>query len=285
MVSQRLSYVECPRDAMQGIASPIATTDKIALGKKLLSCGFDVLDCGSFVNPATIPQMADSAEVVQALSPIKGSCKLLVIVANMRGALRACSLPGVDYLGFPFSVSEEFQRRNTNSSRSEAYIRLGKIQALAKAAGKEVVAYISMGFGNPYGEAYSEDEVLEWVNRIRALGIRRISLADTTGIAQTTSIRVLFQALSQTDLLVSAHFHALPGQWEEKVHAALESGCRQFEGAFGGFGGCPMAKNELTGNLPTEEVVPWLIDRGQLETQMDIQAFHEARLFAQEVYG
>jgi hydroxymethylglutaryl-CoA lyase len=270
---------------MQGIARPIATVDKIALGKTLLSCGFDVLDCGSFVNPATIPQMADSAEVVQALTPIKGPTKLLVIVANMRGALRACSLPGIDYLGFPFSVSEEFQRRNTNSSRSEAYIRLGKIQALAKAAGKEVVAYISMGFGNPYGDAYSEEEVLDWVNRIRTLGIRRISLADTTGMAQTSSIRVLFKALSQTDLVVSAHFHALPGQWEEKVQAALESGCRQFEGAFGGFGGCPMAKNELTGNLPTEEIIPWLVKRGQLETQIDLKAFHEALQLAQKVYG
>lgn len=285
MLSHRLSYVECPRDAMQGIKYPIATIDKIELGKKLLTCGFDVLDCGSFVNPATIPQMADSAEVVQALSPIKGSCKLLVIVANLRGALRACSLPGVDYLGFPFSVSEEFQRRNTNSSRSEAYVRLGKIQALAKAAGKEVVAYISMGFGNPYGDAYSEEEVLDWVNRIRSLGIRRISLADTTGLAQTSSIRVLFQALSQTDLVVSAHFHALPGQWQEKVSAALESGCRQFEGAFGGFGGCPMAKNELTGNVPTEEVVPWLINQGQLKTQIEIGAFKEALLLAQKVYG
>ncbi len=285
MPSNRLSYVECPRDAMQGIARPISTADKIALGKRLLACGFDVLDCGSFVNPATIPQMADSADVVQALSPIKGDCKLLVIVANMRGALRACSLPGVDYLGFPFSVSEEFQRRNTNSSRSEAYIRLGKIQALAKAAGKEVVAYISMGFGNPYGDAYSEEEVLEWVTRIRELGIRRISLADTTGMAQTASIRHLFKVLSQSDIIVSAHFHALPGQWEEKVQAALESGCRQFEGAFGGFGGCPMAKNELTGNLPTEEVIPWLIHNGQLESQLNLNAFPEARHWAQDVYG
>lgn len=270
---------------MQGIKHPIATLDKIELGKKLLTCGFDVLDCGSFVNPATIPQMADSVDVIQALSPIKGSCKLLVIVANLRGALRACSLPGVDYLGFPFSVSEEFQRRNTNSSRSEAYVRLGKIQALAKAAGKEVVAYISMGFGNPYGDAYSEEEVLEWVSRIQRLGINRISLADTTGMAQTSSIRLLFQALSKTDLVVSAHFHALPGQWEEKVRAALESGCRQFEGAFGGFGGCPMAKNELTGNVPTEEVVPWLIGQGQMESQINVRAFQEALQFAQEVYG
>ncbi|MFM1897798.1 MAG: hypothetical protein RL577_38 [Bacteroidota bacterium] len=285
MISHRLSYVECPRDAMQGIKHPIATLDKIELGKKLLTCGFDVLDCGSFVNPATIPQMADSVDVIQALSPIKGSCKLLVIVANLRGALRACSLPGVDYLGFPFSVSEEFQRRNTNSSRSEAYVRLGKIQALAKAAGKEVVAYISMGFGNPYGDAYSEEEVLEWVSRIQRLGINRISLADTTGMAQTSSIRLLFQALSKTDLVVSAHFHALPGQWEEKVRAALESGCRQFEGAFGGFGGCPMAKNELTGNVPTEEVVPWLIGQGQMESQINVRAFQEALQFAQEVYG
>jgi hydroxymethylglutaryl-CoA lyase len=285
MLSYRLSYVECPRDAMQGIKHPIATLDKIELGKKLLTCGFDVLDCGSFVNPATIPQMADSVDVIQALSPIKGSCKLLVIVANLRGALRACSLPGVDYLGFPFSVSEEFQRRNTNSSRSEAYVRLGKIQALAKAAGKEVVAYISMGFGNPYGDAYSEEEVLEWVSRIQRLGINRISLADTTGMAQTSSIRLLFQALSKTDLVVSAHFHALPGQWEEKVRAALESGCRQFEGAFGGFGGCPMAKNELTGNVPTEEVVPWLIGQGQMESQINVKAFQEALQFAQDVYG
>ncbi|MFZ9970909.1 MAG: hydroxymethylglutaryl-CoA lyase [Bacteroidia bacterium] len=280
----RLEYVECPRDAMQGIQRPISTQAKIELCLTLLQCQFDILDCGSFVNPATIPQMADSAEVIQAIAPHKGRTKLLVIVANLRGALRACSLPGVDYLGFPFSVSEAFQRRNTNSSRSEAYIRLAKIQALAKAAGKEVVAYISMGFGNPYGEPYSEEEVLTWVRQIQKLGIRNISLADTTGQASPSSIHYLFQSLCHSDLHVSAHFHAQPQAWMEKVKSAYDSGCRRFEGAFGGFGGCPMAKDDLTGNVPTEQVLPWLISQGD-DHSLITEAFEKAAEVARNTYG
>lgn len=261
-----LIFVECPRDAMQGIKTNIPTEIKIKYIQHLLSIGFDVLDCGSFVNPESIPQMADTAEVLSAIQLQNTKTKLLVIVANERGALRAASFNHISYLGYPFSISETFQRRNTNANREEAYRRLAKIQDIAKASNKEVVAYLSMAFGNPYGDEYSSEEIVEWGLKIAALGIRTISLADTIGSATETQIAEIFSLVQSKlpHLNVGLHLHAKPGEWEIKIKAAFDHGCRRFDGAMGGFGGCPMAKDELVGNIPTEEVLPWLLRASQI---------------------
>ncbi len=260
-VSQSFEYIECPRDAMQGIKTIIPTAVKISYLSKLLELGFDVLDCGSFVNPESIPQMADTAEVIQAISGIETKTKLLVIIANERGALRAAAYTKIAYLGFPFSISETFQRRNTNASREEAYRRLAKIQDIALASGKEVVAYLSMAFGNPYNDPYSIEEIIDWGMRISALGIRTISLSDTIGSASAEQIATIFKQISEKlpHLHIGVHLHAKAVDWQEKVHAAAANGCKRFDGALGGFGGCPMAKDELVGNIPTEGVLPYLM--------------------------
>ncbi|MFM8995631.1 MAG: hydroxymethylglutaryl-CoA lyase [Bacteroidota bacterium] len=262
-----LTLVECPRDAMQGIKTFIPTAVKVSYLKTLLIQGFDVLDCGSFVNPESIPQMADTAEVIQAISEVETDTKLLVIVANERGALRAVAFPKIKYLGFPLSVSETFQKRNTNASREEAFRRLARIQDIGLASGKEVVAYLSMAFGNPYGDAWSAEEVADWASKIASLGIRTLSLADTTGSANKDVLGELFEAIQQClpHVHVGVHLHANPAESLEKVKAAYEHGCRRFDGALGGFGGCPMAKDELVGNIPSEIAFPWLAKQANRE--------------------
>ncbi len=255
-----LTLVECPRDAMQGIKTFIPTEVKVAYLKTLLAQGFDVLDCGSFVNPESIPQMADTAEVIQAISEVETETKLLVIVANERGALRAVAYPKIKYLGFPLSVSETFQKRNTNASREEAFRRLARIQDIAVASGKEVVAYLSMAFGNPYGDEWSPQEVAEWASKIASLGIRTLSLADTVGSANGDDLGKLFEIIQHRlpHIILGVHLHANPSESLEKVKAAYAHGCRRFDGALGGFGGCPMAKDDLVGNIPSEIAFPWL---------------------------
>ncbi|MFN5888823.1 MAG: hydroxymethylglutaryl-CoA lyase [Bacteroidota bacterium] len=259
--AKKLIYVECPRDAMQGIKQFIPTAIKINYIKHLLTLGFDVLDCGSFVNPESIPQMADTAEVLQGITSIESDTKLLVIIANERGALRAASFSNIHYLGYPFSISETFQRRNTNASRDEAYRRLAKIQDIAVASNKEVVAYISMAFGNPYGDSCSAEDIIEWGQKIAALGIRTISLADTIGSATANSITSIFTEVKRKlpHLNIGLHLHAKPMDWRSKIEAAYNAGCKRYDGAMAGFGGCPMANDELVGNIPTEEVLPWLL--------------------------
>jgi len=260
-VKQReFSIVECPRDAMQGISKFIPTAVKIEYIKSLLKCNFDVLDCGSFVNPESVPQMADTSEVIAAISEVETNTKFLVIVANERGALRAVAYPKIKYLGYPFSLSETFQRRNTNSTQQDAFIRLAKIQEIAEASHKEVVAYISMAFGNPYGDEYNTEMAIHWAEKIGSLGIRTISLADTTGQATIENIQTLFGNLVNhlPHIEFGAHFHAKPFDWEDKIAAAIENGCRRFDGAILGFGGCPFAKDELVGNLPTEHLIKFL---------------------------
>ena len=252
--------VECPRDAMQGIKHFIPTEMKIAYMKELLKVGFDVLDCGSFVHPSAVPQMADTPEVIRAIESIDSKSELLVIVANERGAVRAAAFGRIRYLGFPFSVSETFQKRNTNSTRENAFITLKKIAEIARVSGKQVVCYISMGFGNTYGDYYSEEEVLEWVSRIKELGINTISLADTTSQASPLNIKSLYQKCITffPDLNFGVHLHAAPFQWEDKVKAAIDAGCRRIDSAMLGFGGCPFAKDDMVGNLPTELLLDWL---------------------------
>lgn len=260
MKQREFSIVECPRDAMQGISQFIPTKSKINYISSLLKCNFDVLDCGSFVNPESVPQMADTAEVISAISEVETNTKLLVIVANERGALRAVAFPKIKYLGYPFSLSETFQKRNTNSTQQDAFIRLAKIQEIALASNKEVVAYISMAFGNPYGDVYNSEMAMYWADKIGSLGIRTISLADTTGQAELEDIKNLYGNLVNhfPHIEFGSHFHAKPFDWEEKVTVAVENGCRRFDGAILGFGGCPFAKDELVGNIPTEHLIAFL---------------------------
>ena len=257
-----LTLVECPRDAMQGIKTFIPTAVKIQYLTTLLRQGFDVLDCGSFVNPESIPQMADTAEVIQAISEVETNTELLVIVANERGALRAVAYPKIKYLGFPLSVSETFQKRNTNASREEAFRRLARIQDIAVASGKEVVAYLSMAFGNPYGDDWSAQEVAEWASKIASLGIRTISLSDTIGSANGETLGELFEVIQDRlpHVKVGVHLHASPTDCLVKIQAAYARGCRRFDAALGGFGGCPMAKDDLVGNIPSDIAFPWLAE-------------------------
>ena len=285
MKTHGLTLVECPRDAMQGIKTFIPTAVKIQYLTTLLQQGFDVLDCGSFVNPESIPQMADTAEVIQAISEIETNTKLLVIVANERGALRAVAYPKIKYLGFPLSVSETFQKRNTNASREEAFRRLARIQDIAVASGKEVVAYLSMAFGNPYGDDWSSKEVAEWASKIASLGIRIISLSDTVGSANAEQLGDLFSEIRERlpHVEVGVHLHAKPNEWLAKVEAAYNHGCRRFDAALGGFGGCPMAKDDLVGNIPSEGAFSWLSQQEPGGLTMKIQ-WDELRSLAQKTY-
>ncbi len=265
--------VECPRDAMQGISEIIDTEKKVKYLQSLIPKGFDVLDCGSFVNPSAVPQMADTAEVIQKIAEfrdemqITSHSKFLVIVANQRGAARASAFPSIDFLGYPFSVSEEFQRRNTNSTRENAFLELAKIQEIAVSAGKKVVAYISMGFGNPYGEEYSAELVFKWAERIASLGIRTISISDTTSTATPELIKILYTTLipKLPHVKFGAHLHAAPYDWQNKVNACIESGVKRFDGAILGFGGCPFAKNEMVGNIPTEGLLNFLKEKYEFD--------------------
>lgn len=254
---ENVEIVECPRDAMQGIKQFIPTGIKIKYITKLLSGGFDVLDCGSFVSPAAVPQMADTAEVIDAISKIETSTELLVIVANERGAIRAAAYPKIKYLGYPFSISETFQRRNTNQSRQDAFLQLAKVQEIALASNKQVVAYISMAFGNPYGDEHTNEMIIEWAEKIAGLGIRVISLADTTGLATPEQIEKTYLKLIPhlPHVKIGGHFHATLADSTSKIEAALRAGCRRLDGAILGFGGCPFAKDELVGNVPTELLV------------------------------
>ncbi len=266
MKPRDFKIVECPRDAMQGMSTFIPTDIKIDYLKSLLACNFEVLDCGSFVNPESVPQMADTNEVISAISEVETDTKLLVIVANERGALKAVIHPKIKYLGYPFSLSETFQRRNTNSTQQDAFIRLAKIQEIAEASGKEVVAYISMAFGNPYNDVYHAEMAMQWAEKIGSIGVRTISLADTTGQAQISDIQSIFSNLIPhfPHIEFGAHFHAKPFDWEHKIKAAVNEGCKRFDGALLGYGGCPFAKDDLTGNIPTEHLLTFLKNEGHL---------------------
>lgn len=244
---------------MQGLKSFIPTATKAAYINQLLKVGFDTIDFGSFVSPKAIPQMRDTAQVLAALDLSDTSSKLLAIVANQRGAHDAIEFPEINYLGFPFSVSETFQMRNTNSSIEESLTRVEDIQAICQKSGKEMVLYISMGFGNPYGDPWNVDIVSKWVDRLVGLDIKIFQLSDTIGVASPESISYLFEHLlpAYPDIEIGAHFHTTPTTWREKVSAAYENGCRRFDGAIKGFGGCPMAKDDLTGNMPMEHLIDY----------------------------
>ncbi|SCX90321.1 hydroxymethylglutaryl-CoA lyase [Nonlabens sp. Hel1_33_55] len=256
---EKVKIIECPRDAMQGIKDMIPTADKVQYIQSLLRCGFDTLDFGSFVSPRAIPQMVDTAEVLAQLDLSKTDSKLLAIVANLRGAQDACEHPEIDYLGYPFSISENFQMRNTHKTIAQSVELLQEILDLAFTKGKKVVVYISMGFGNPYGDPWNVDVVGEWTEKLSAMGVEILSLSDTVGTSDPESIDYLFSNLipKYPKIEFGAHLHTTPDKWHEKIDAAYKAGCRRFDGAIQGFGGCPMAKDELTGNMPTEKMVSY----------------------------
>lgn len=244
---------------MQGIKSFIPTTQKVQYIQSLLGCGFNTVDFGSFVSPKAIPQMRDTAEVLAQLDLSKTQSNLLAIVANLRGATDACQHPEIDYLGYPFSISENFQMRNTHKTIAQSVNTLQEILELAYTHNKQVVTYISMGFGNPYGDPWNVDIVGEWTEKLAAMGIRILSLSDTIGSSTPSSIDTLFSNLipQYPTIEFGAHLHTTPTAWHEKVDAAYKAGCIRFDGAIQGFGGCPMAKDELTGNMPTEKMLSY----------------------------
>ncbi len=271
-----LKIIECPRDAMQGIKEFIPTTTKVSYINELLKVGFDTIDFGSFVSPKAIPQMRDTEEVLKNLDLSKTNSKLLAIVANERGAQDAASFDEIKYLGYPFSVSETFQQRNTNSSIEESVKRLEKINTIATKSNKELVVYLSMGFGNPYGDEWSPEVVIDWAEKIAdRFGIKIVALSDTIGVAEPGVITSLFNALipALPHVEFGAHLHTTPDTYHEKVKSAFGAGCRRFDGALKGYGGCPMAKDDLTGNMPTEKMIYWFkehnISTGLNETALD----------------
>ncbi|APY00683.1 hydroxymethylglutaryl-CoA lyase [Lacinutrix venerupis] len=259
-MKHQVKVIECPRDAMQGIKDFIPTEKKVQYIQSLLRVGFDTIDFGSFVSPKAIPQMVDTAQVLAQLDLSKTTSKLLSIIANTRGADDACKHPEIDYLGYPFSISENFQMRNTHKTIAQSVVTLQEILNRADQANKEVVVYISMGFGNPYGDPWSVEIVGEWTERLSKMGVKILSLSDTVGTSNPENIDYLFSNLipQYKDIEFGAHLHTTPTTWFEKVDAAYKAGCRRFDGAIQGFGGCPMAKDDLTGNMPTEKVLSYL---------------------------
>jgi hydroxymethylglutaryl-CoA lyase len=254
-----MKITECPRDAMQGIRQFIPTELKAEYLNQLLKVGFDVIDFGSFVSPKAIPQLQDTAEVLKKLDLSKTKSKLLAIIANTRGAEDACKFEEINYLGFPFSISETFQQRNTNSSIAESLIRVGEIQNLCIQHKKEMVVYISMAFGNPYGDIWNSDIVIDWTKKLSGMGIKIIALADTIGCSTPDNINYLFSNLIPEfkNVQIGAHLHSTKEKAMEKIVAAYKSGCRSFDVAIHGFGGCPMAADDLTGNMATEDLIEY----------------------------
>jgi len=280
-----MKLIECPRDAMQGLPEFIPTAKKIAYLNALLQVGFATLDFGSFVSPKAIPQLRDTAEVLAGLDLTTTSTQLLAIVANLRGAEAAAEHPKISYLGFPLSVSETFQLRNTNKTMAEAMAELGDIQNLCVQRGKTLVTYLSMGFGNPYGDPWSPEVVGEFTNALAEMDIRIVALSDTVGVSSPALITPLFSQLIPAfpQVEFGAHLHTTPDTWREKVEAAYNAGCHRFDGAIGGIGGCPMATDTLTGNMPTENLVAYFEDRG-VALNLDKLAFAEARSVASKVF-
>ena len=273
-MSSAIKIVECPRDAMQGISAFIPTSTKTAYINQLLKVGFDTIDFGSFVSPKAIPQLKDTAQVLAGLDLSNTKSKLLSIIANTRGAETACNFDEINYLGFPLSVSEKFQKRNTNKSITEALKTVEEIQNLSVKNNKEIVVYLSMAFGNPYGENYHPDIVAELTEKLSKLDIGIISLSDTIGVSSPDNIAPLFSTLinEYSKIEFGAHFHTTPDKWEEKVNTAYQNGCRRFDSAIKGYGGCPMAKDDLVGNMPTENLITFFKSKG-IDLSLDNSAF------------
>lgn len=283
---EKVKVTECPRDAMQGIKAFIPTEEKVKYIQAILGCGFDTIDFGSFVSPKAIPQMVDTAEVLAQLDLSETESKLLAIVANVRGAQNAAEHEEINFLGYPFSISENFQMRNTHKTIEQSVETLQEILNIADASGKEVVTYISMGFGNPYGDPWNVEIVGEWTEKLAAMGARILSLSDTVGTSTPEVIDYLFSNLipKYPDIEFGAHLHTTPAKWHEKVDAAYKAGCRRFDGAIQGFGGCPMAKDELTGNMPTEKMLSYFTTE-KADTNVNWLVFEAAYNKASELFS
>ena len=285
-MSKSVKIIECPRDAMQGIKTFIPTQHKIQYIQSLLRIGFDTIDFGSFVSPKAIPQMADTSEVLANLDLSKTESKLLAIVANTRGANDASQYLEIDYLGFPFSISENFQMRNTHKTIAQSVVTLQEILDIADRKCKRVVAYLSMGFGNPYGDPWNVDVVAQWTERLSKMGVEILSLSDTIGSSSPETINYLFSNLIPLypEIEFGAHLHTTPDLWFEKVDAAHSAGCRRFDGAIQGFGGCPMAKDELTGNMPTEKLLSYFTAKKAV-TNLNALSFESAYNEASKIFN
>jgi hydroxymethylglutaryl-CoA lyase len=280
-----MKIIECPRDAMQGIHDFIPTELKTEYINSLLQVGFDTIDFGSFVSPKAIPQMRDTAEVLKALNLSNTETKLLAIIANERGAADACSFEEIKYLGYPFSISETFQQRNTNSSIEESLSRVNQIQELCSKHNKQLVVYISMAFGNPYNDLWSPEIAINWASKLANMGIPIISMADTTGMSTPETISMLFNTIipSLKNVEIGAHLHSTPDSWKEKIEAAYNAGCIRFDSAMRGFGGCPMASDALTGNIATENLLSFLQEK-DIKTGINASHFSKSLELAQKVF-
>lgn len=280
-----MQLIECPRDAMQGWKHFISTEKKIEYINSLLEIGFDTIDFGSFVSPKAIPQMADTKEVLKKLKVQSSKSKLLAIVANTRGAEDAVAYEQITYLGFPFSISPTFQLRNTNSTINESLARVEEIQNLCLKNDKQLVIYLSMGFGNPYGDEYNEEILLKWADEMIKRGIKMISLADTVGLATTQQISFALNTLipKYPDVVIGVHLHSTPVNWREKLEAAVTAGCKRFDGALKGIGGCPMAQDDLVGNMNTELIISYLEER-KLLGGLNKEALQKSLQLASEIF-
>ncbi len=282
---QTIKITECPRDAMQGIHDFIPTDIKAEYINLLLQVGFDTIDFGSFVSPKAIPQMRDTAEVLKKLDLSATRSKLLAIIANYRGAEDVALHDEITYLGYPFSISETFQQRNANTSINDAFDTVKRINELCAIKNKELLVYLSMGFGNPYGDEWNVEIVQKWTEKLVGEGINIIALSDTVGVATSAQINEIYPALCNTfpDTEFGLHLHATPDNWQPKIEAAYKSGCKRFDAALKGYGGCPMAKDELTGNIATENLISYLQSKKEL-LGLDLDKFDEAMMFAGQVF-
>lgn len=286
VMKSTIDLVECPRDALQGWKEDIPNDLIVRYLNTLLKVGFHTLDFGSFVSAKAMPQMADTDEILYSLDLRSTKTKLLAIIANTRGAEEAAAHTGITYLGFPFSISDTFQLRNTNSTIEESLVRVEEIQNICEKNGKKLVIYISMAFGNPYGDPYSESIVFKWVEKMIRMGIETISLADTVGVATPDQVyeitRMLVSVLPNTE--IGVHLHSRRHNWKEKIDAALKAKCRRFDGALKGIGGCPMANDDLVGNMNTELMIPYF-EELHLLNGIDKRALSEASALANEIFG
>lgn len=282
-----IKLIECPRDAMQGLPNFVDTELKIEYINALLEVGFDTLDAGSFVSPKMIPQMRDTREVMDRINWSNSRTKLLTIVGNRNGAERAVTFEQISYLGYPFSISETFQKKNTNATINESLTRLREIQELCDSNSKILVVYLSMGFGNPYGDFWSPNLVMEWTQKIKEeYGVKIISLSDTIGAADPILIQEVFERVlpNNEDIEIGAHLHAKPDQWQAKIEAAKQAGCMRFDGAIKGYGGCPYASDTLTGNIPTELMVQWF-EANNFHTNLDMDKLNDAIAIGQKIFN
>jgi hydroxymethylglutaryl-CoA lyase len=281
-----IKIIECPRDAMQGIKPFIPTEKKVAYIQSLLRVGFDSIDFGSFVSPKAIPQMRDTAAVLSQLDLSQTKSKLLAIIANTRGAQIASKHAEIQYLGYPFSISENFQMRNTHKTIAESLVTLDEILEIADKTNKKVVAYLSMGFGNPYGDPWDVEIVGDWTEKLSKMGVKILSLSDTVGNSTPDAISYLFSNLipKYPEIEFGAHLHTTPDKWFEKIEAAYQAGCRRFDGAIQGFGGCPMAKDDLTGNMPTEKLLSYFTANKE-NTNLNPLSFESSYNQASKLFG